>query len=120
MDSNPNSKDVDASLDHVLTTPGSTRLSQKINLKKGLRMYIAGCPRQAFWAFSLVLDEDPANVVAHYLCGLALQSLNLPGEARTEWHLATVLVSNQGQSISAEWAKQMARNLLEADQARAM
>jgi len=117
MDANSKFKDEMSALDRVLTTPGSTKLSWKRNLKIGLKLYAAGCSRQALWAFSLVLEEDPTNILAHYLCGLALRTLDLSNEARTEWHLATVLSSNQAQSLSAEWARQMAHNLIKAEHA---
>ena len=118
MDKNPKFKDEMAALDLVLTTPGSKKLSLQRNLKKGLKLYAAGCSRQALWAFSLVLDEDPANVLAHYLCGLALRTLDLSNEARAEWRLATVLSANKAQSLTAEWASQMAHNLINAEHAR--
>ena len=85
------------------------------NLSRGLSLYAAGRPRLAFREFSLVLDEDPANVLGHYLCGLALRAVGLSREANSEWKIAAGLPLRGGRPLDAAWAQRMSRHLLEAD-----
>ena len=71
---------------------------------------------EALIHFLCVLGDDPDHPLAHYLSGLAYQSLGLEDEARDEWNtvdfLTTQASRRDNEDPDSGWAREKAWELL--------
>jgi hypothetical protein len=83
-------------------------------MNEGLRLYAHGRIHDALLIFFEELGDNSGNAVAHYMCGLALQSLGLTGEAQTEWrHVLSLVRKTEGDmDVEAQWVRHKAEEVL--------
>ncbi len=85
------------------TTVADPAVAIQALIDTGLNLYKGGRIHEALVEFLQVLAIDPHDPLGHYLCGVALQALELEDMALQEWAAASSLQVRDGEQWNNDW-----------------